>query len=162
MYKLDLEKVEKLEIKLPAIIGSYREQGNSKQHIYFSFIDYTKAFDCVGHKNSLLMRMKGESEKACLKLNIQKTNILTSSPITSWKINGGKWKQWHILFTWAPKITEDCDCSHEIKGHLLLGRKVVTKLDSKLKSRGITCQQQSIYSKLCFFQSTCMNVRVGT
>ena len=74
------------------------------------------------------MRMKGESEKACLKLNIQKTNILTSSPITSWKINGGKWKQWHILFTWAPKITEDCDCSHEIKRHLLLGRKVVTNL----------------------------------
>ena len=90
MYKLDLEKVEELEIKLPAIIESYRKQGNSKQHIYFGFIDYTKAFDCVDRENSLLIRMKKEGEKAGLKLNIQKVNILTPSPITSWKIDGGK------------------------------------------------------------------------
>ena len=64
---------------------------------------------------------------------------------------GGKWKQWHILFTWAPKISEDSDCSHEIKRHLLLRRKVMTKLDSKLKNRDITLPTIVHILKAMFF-----------
>ena len=63
---------------------------------------------------SLLVKVKEESEKAGLKLNIQKTKIMASGPITSWQIDGEKWKQWQILFSWAPKSTVDCDCSYEI------------------------------------------------
>ena len=87
---------------------------------------------------SLLMKVKEESEKAGLKLNIQKTKIIASGPITSWKIDGKQWKQWQILFSWTPKITADGDCSHKIRKFLLLGRKAMTNLDSVLKSRDIT------------------------
>ena len=88
---------------------------------------------------SLLMKVKEESEKAGLKLNIQKTKIMASGPIISWQIDGGKqWKQWETLFSWAPK-SRDGDWSHEIKRHLLLGRKAMTtNLDSILKSRDTT------------------------
>ena len=108
---------------------------------------------------SLLMKVKEESEKVGLKLNIQKTKIMASGPITSWKI-GKQWKQCQTLFMGAPKITADGDCSHEIKRCLLLGRKVMTNLDSIFKSRDITCQQRSIYARLWFFQWSCMDVRV--
>ena len=64
---------------------------------------------------SLLKKVKEESEQAGLKLSIQKTKITTSSSITSWQIDGEKWKQWQILFSWTPKITADSDCSHEVK-----------------------------------------------
>ena len=84
------------------------------------------------------MRMKEESEKVGLKLNIQKTKIMASSPITSWQINRETMEiVSHFIFL-GSKITVDGDCSHEIKRHLLLGRKVVTNLDSMLKSRDIT------------------------
>ena len=86
---------------------------------------------------SLLMKVKEESEKVGLKLNIQKTNIMASGPITSWEIDG-ETEECQTLFFWAPKITADGDCSHEIKRHLLLGRRVMTNLDSILKSRDIT------------------------
>ena len=69
---------------------------------------------------------------------LQKSKIMTFGPIISWQIEGKQWKQWQTLFSWAPKITADGDCSHEIKKHLLLGRKVMTNLDSILKSRDIT------------------------
>ena len=83
--------------------------------------------------------MKAESEKVGLKLNIQKTKIMASGPTTSWEIGGKEWKQCQTLFFWAPKkVTADGDCSHEIKKRLLLGRKVMTNLDSILKSRDIT------------------------
>ena len=85
--------------------------------------------------NSLLMKVKEESEKVGLKLNIQKTKIMTSDPITSWKI-GGETVADFILG--GSKITADGDCSHEIKRRLLLGRKVMTNIDSILKSRDIT------------------------
>ena len=81
------------------------------------------------------MKVKEESENAGLKLNIQKTKIMASNPITSWQIDGEKWKQIDFIFL-ASKTTGDGDCSHEIKRHLLLGRKVITNLDSILKSRG--------------------------
>ena len=85
---------------------------------------------------SLLMKVKEESEKVGLKLNIQKTKIMASGPITSWEIDG----ETVVDFNFGGfKITEDGDCSHEIKRCLLLGRKAMTNLDSILKSRDITC-----------------------
>ena len=83
---------------------------------------------------SLLMKVKEDSEKVGLKLNIQKTKIMASGPITSWQIDGETVAD--FIF-WGFKITADGDCSHEIKRHLLLGRKVMTNLDSILKSRDI-------------------------
>ena len=85
--------------------------------------------------NSLLMKVKEESEKVSLKLNIQKAKIMASHPITSWKIDGETVSDFILG---GSKITADGDCSHEIKRHLLLGREVMTNLDSILKSRNIT------------------------
>ena len=84
---------------------------------------------------SLLMRVKEESEKAGLKLNIKKTKIMASGPITSWQIEGAKKKTVTDFIFLGSKITVDSDCSHEIKRHLLPGRKAMTNLDSILKSR---------------------------
>ena len=93
---------------------------------------------------SLLMKMKEESEKAGLKLNIQKTKILASCPITSWQIDGETVEIVTNFIFLGSKITAHGDCSHEIKRHMLLGRKVMINLDSILKSRDIFCQQISI------------------
>ena len=87
---------------------------------------------------SLLMKVKEESEKAGLKLNIRKTKIMASSPITSWQINGEVMETMTDFIFLGSKITADGDCSHEIKRRLLLGRKVITNLDSILKSKDIT------------------------
>ena len=89
-------------------------------------------------KKSLLMKVKEESERAALKLNIQKTKIMASGPITSWEIDGETVETVaEFFFFLGSKITADGDCSHEIKRRLLLGRKVMTNLDSILKSRDI-------------------------
>ena len=90
---------------------------------------------------SLLIKVKVESEKVGLKLNIQKTKIMASSPTTSWEIDGET--ESDFIFG-GSKITADGDCSHEIKRRLLLGRKVMTNLESIFKSRDITCQQRSV------------------
>ena len=88
---------------------------------------------------SLLMKVKEESEKVGLKFNIQKTRIMVSGPITSWKIDGQTMETVKDFIFWGSKITADGNCSHEIKRHLILGRKAMTiLLDSKLKSRDIT------------------------
>ena len=87
---------------------------------------------------SLLMKVKEESEKTGLKLNIQTTKIMASGPITSWQIDGETMKIVTDLIFLGSKITADGDCSHEIKRHLFLGREVMTNLDSILKSRDIT------------------------
>ena len=87
--------------------------------------------------NSLLMKVKEESEKVGLKLNIQKTMIMASGPVTSWQINGETVETVSDFILGGSKITADGDCSHEIKRRLLLGRKVMTNLDSILKSRDI-------------------------
>ena len=87
---------------------------------------------------SLLMKVKEESEKIGLKFNIQKTKIIESDPITSWQIDGETVETVADFIFWGSKITADGDCSHEIKRHLLLGRKVMTNLDSILKSRDVT------------------------
>ena len=84
---------------------------------------------------SLLMKVKVESEKVCLKLNIQKTKIMASGPITSWEIDGETVEIVSDFILGGSKITADGDCSHEIKRHLLLGRKVMTNIDSIFKSR---------------------------
>ena len=84
------------------------------------------------------MKVKEESEKVGLKLNIQKTKIMTSSPITSWQIDGETVERVADFIFLGSKITADGECSHEIKRYLLLGRKIVTNLDSILKSRDIT------------------------
>ena len=240
MCKLVLEKAEEPEIKLPTSTGSWKKQESSRKNIYFCFIDYVKAFDCVDHNNlwkilkeigipdhltyllrnlyagqeatvltgqgttdwlqigkgvrqgcllslylfnlyaecimrntgleeaqagikiagrnnnnlryaddttlmtesverkSLLMKVKEESEKAGLKLNIQKTKIMASGPITSWQIDGETMQTVADFIVLGSKITADGECSHEIKGRLLLGRKTMTNLDSILKSRDIT------------------------
>ena len=84
------------------------------------------------------MKVKEESEKVGLKLNIQKTKIMTSGPITSWEIDGEIVEKVSDFILGGSKITADGDCSHEIKRHLLFGRKVMNNLDSILKSRGVT------------------------
>ena len=88
---------------------------------------------------SLLMTVKEESEKVGLKLNIQKTKIMASSPITLWEIDGETMETVSDFILGGSKITADGDCSHEIKRRLLLGRKVMTNLDSIFKSRDIIC-----------------------
>ena len=93
---------------------------------------------------SFLMKVKEESEKAGLKLNIQKTKMMASGPITSWQMDGEAMKTVTDFISLGSKITADGDCSHEIKGHLLLGRKVMTNVDSILKSRDITLPAKSI------------------
>ena len=90
------------------------------------------------------MKVKAESEKAGLKLNIQKTKIMASSPITSWQIDGETMKTVTDFIFLGSRITADGDCSHEIKRRLLLGRKVMTNLDNILKSRDITLPTKSI------------------
>ena len=97
--------------------------------------DTTLMAESEGELKSLLMEVKEESEKVGLKLNIQKIKTKASSTITSWQINGETVSD---LTFWGSKITADGDCSHEIKRHLLLGRKAMTNLDSILKSRDIT------------------------
>ena len=100
---------------------------------------------------SLLMKVKKESEKAGLKLNIQKTKIVASSPITSWQIDGETVETVSDFILGGSKITADGDCSHEIKTRLFLGRKVMTNLDSILKSRDITLPTKVHLVKAIFF-----------
>ena len=105
--------------------------------------------------------MKEESEKVGLKLNIQKTKIMASGPITSWQIDGETVETVADFIFLGTKIAADGDCSHEIKRHLLLGRKVMTNLDSLLKSRDITLSTKVCLVKAMFFQWSCMDMRVG-
>ena len=109
---------------------------------------------------SLLMKVKEESEKVGLKLNIQKTKIMASGLITSWQTDGPTVETVTDYFS-GSKISADGDCSHEIKRCLLLGRKVMTNLDSILKSRDIILSTKVCLVKAMVFQWSCMDVRVG-
>ena len=100
--------------------------------------DITLMAESEEELKSLLMKVKEESEKVGLKLSIQKTKIMASGPITSWQIDEETMETVTDFIFWGSKITADGDCSHEIKRHLLLGRKVMTNLNSILKSRDIT------------------------
>ena len=99
--------------------------------------DTTLMVESEEELKSLLMKVKVESETVGLKLSIQKTKIMASGPIISWQIDGETMERVADFIFWGSKITADGDCSHEIKRHLLLGRKVMTNLDSILKSRDI-------------------------
>ena len=110
---------------------------------------------------SLLMNVKEQSEKVGLKLNIQKTKIMVSGPITSWEIDGGTVEiVSEFIFFLDSKITADGDCSHEIKRHLLPGRIIMTNLDSIFKSRDITLPTKVCLVKAMVFPVVCMDVRV--
>ena len=108
-----------------------------------------------------LMKVKEESENVGLKLNIQKMKIMASGPITSWEIDGETVETAANFIFLGSKITADCDFNHEIKRCLLLGRKVMTNLDSILKSRDITLPTKVHLVRARFFQWSCMDVRVG-
>ena len=110
---------------------------------------------------SLLMKVIEESEKAGLKLNIPEMKIMASSPITSRQIDRETRETVTDFIFLGSKITADGDCSHEIKRYLLLGRKVMTNLDSIFKSRDITFPTKVHLVKLWFFQWSCIDVRVG-
>ena len=103
------------------------------------------------------MKVKADSERVALKPNIQKANIMTSGPITSWEIDGETVETVPAFILGGSKITADGDCSHEIKRRLLLGRKCMTNLDSIFKSRDITLPTKVLW----FFLWSCMDVRVG-
>ena len=109
----------------------------------------------------LLMKVKEESEKVGLKLNIQKTNIIASGPITSWQIHREIVETVTDFLFGGSQITADGVCSHEIKRRLLLGRKVMTNIDSILKSRDSTLSRKVCLVKTMVFFSSCMDVRVG-
>ena len=102
---------------------------------------------------TLLMKVKEKSEKTGLKLKIEKTKIMASSPISSWQIEGEKETVTDFIFL-GSKITADGDCSHKIKRHLLLGRKGMTNLDSILKNRDITSADKGLYSQSYGFSSS--------
>ena len=110
---------------------------------------------------ALWLKVKEESEKVGLKLNIQKTNIMASSPISSRQIDGETVETATDFIFLGSKITVDDDCSHEIKRRLLLERKVMTNLDSIFKSRDIALPTKVHLVKVWFFQWSCMDVRVG-
>ena len=110
--------------------------------------DTTLMADSEEELKSLLMKVKEESEKVGLKLNIQKTKIMTFGPITSWEIDEETMETVTDFILWGSKITADNDCSHGIKRHLLLGRKVITDLDSVLKSRDI-----ALPTKVCLIKA---------
>ena len=108
------------------------------------YTDYSTLMAEREELKSLLMKVKVESEKVALKLNIQKTKIMASGPITSWEIHGETVETVSDFTFLGSKITADGDCSHEIKRRLLLGRKVMSNLDSIFKSRELLCQQRSV------------------
>ena len=107
------------------------------------------------------MKVKEENEELGLKLNIQKMKIMASGPITSWKIDAETLEIVSDFIFGCFKINADGDCSHEIKRRLLLGRKVMTNLDSIFKSRDITLPTKVRLVRLWFFQWSCMDARVG-
>ena len=113
---------------------------------------------------SLLMKVKEESEKVGLKLNIQKTKIMASCPITSWQIDGETLGKVADFISWCSKVTADGDCSHEIKRRLLLGRKVMATLDSILKSRDITlptkvCLVKTMVFPVVIYRCECWTIK---
>ena len=110
---------------------------------------------------SLLMKVKEDSEKVGLKLNIQKTKFIASGPITSWQVEWGKSETVIDFILLCSRITADGACSHEIKRRLLLGRKAMTKLDSILRSRDITLSTKVHLVKAMVYKWSCMDVRVG-
>ena len=117
--------------------GGIKIAGRNINHLKYAD-DTTLMVESEEGLKSLFMKVKEKSKKVGLKLNIQKTKIMASGPITSWEIDGETVEIVSDFIFWGSKITADGDCSHEIKRHLLLGRKVMTNLDGILESRDIT------------------------
>ena len=134
--------------------------GRNINHLRYAD-DTTLIAESEEQLKSLLMKVKEEREKVGLKVNIQKMKIMASGPITSWEIDVETVETVSDFIFGGSKITADGDCSHEIKRCLLLGRKVMTNLDSIFKSRDITLPTKVCLSGLWFFQWSCMDVRVG-
>ena len=121
----------------------------------FKYVDdITLTAESKEELKSLLMKVKEESEKVGLKLNIEKSKIMASGPITLWQIDGETMETVTDFIFLGPKITADGDCSHEIKRHLHLGRKAMTNLDSILKSRDVTLPTKICLVKAMFFFSS--------
>ena len=131
--------------------------GRNINHLRYAD-DTTLMAESEEEQKNLLMKVKEESEKVGLKLNIQKTKIMASGPITSWQIDGETVK---TVSDFILGGTADGDCSHEIKRHLLLGRKVMTNLDTIFKSRDITLPTKVCLVRAVVFQWSCMDVKVG-
>ena len=134
--------------------------GRNISHLRYAD-DTTHMAESEEELKSLLMKVKEESEKVGLKLNIQKTKIMTSSPMTSWEIDGETVETVSDFILLGSRITADGDCSHEIKRRLLLGRKVMTNLDSICRSRDITLPTKVCLVKAMVFLWSCMDVRFG-
>ena len=134
--------------------------GRNINHLRYAD-DTTVMAESEEELKSLFMKVKEESEKAGLNLNIQKMKIMASGPITSWEIDGETVEKVSDFILGGSKITADGDCSHEIKRRLLLGRKLMTNLESIFKSRDITLPTKVRLVKLWFFLWSCMDVRVG-
>ena len=132
---------------------------NTNNHRYAD--DTTLMAESKEELKSLLMKVKEESEKVDLKLNIQKTKIMASDTITSWQTDGETVETVTNFIFLGSKITAGCDCSHEIKRRLLLGRKAMTNLDSILKSRDITLLTKVCTVKAMVFQESCTDARIG-
>ena len=138
--------------KMPDWMKRKLESSLSGEISIHRYVEVTTLMTESEEPRNLLLKVKEEREKVGLKLNIQKTKIMESSSITSWHIDRETMDTVTDFLFMDSKITADGDCSHEIKRHLLLGRKAMTNLDSILKIRDIFCQQMSILSKLWFFQ----------
>ena len=136
-----------LNARLDEAQGGIKIAGKNINNLRYAD-DTTLMAESEEELKSLLMKVKEESEKVGLKLNIQKMKIMASGPITSWQIDGETMETVTDFILWGSKITADNDCSHGIKRHLLLGRKVITDLDSVLKSRDI-----ALPTKVCLIKA---------
>ena len=136
---------------LEEIQAGIKISGRNINNLRYTEGDTTLMDESEEELKSLLMKVKEESEKVGLTLNIQTTKIMTSGPITSWQIDGKTNETVRDFIFLGSKITADGDCSHEIKRHLLLGRKAVTNLDSTLKSRDITLPTKVCLVKALIF-----------
>ena len=155
-YKLKKKKLKKKKRKknpgLDKAQAGIKIAGRNINNLRYAD-DTTLMAESEEELKSLLMKMKEESEKVGLKLNIQKTKIMASGPIISWQIGGKTVETVSDFIFGGSKITADGDCSHEIKRHLLVGRKVMTNLDSILKSRDIT-----LLAKVCLVKAMVFTV----
>ena len=145
---------------LEEALAGIKIAGRNINHLRYAD-DTTLMAESEEEHKSFLMKVKEESEKVGLKLNIQKTKIMASGPITSWKIDGETVETVSDFIFGGSKITGDGDCSHEIKRRLLLGSKVTTSLDSMFKSRDITLPTKVCLVKAMVFPVVSMDVRVG-
>src|SRR5574341_975636 len=152
MFKVILEKAEEPEIKLPTSAGSWKKEESFRKTSISALLTMSKPLTCVDH-SKLWKIVKEMSEKVGLKLNIQKTKIMASSPITLWQIDGETMERVSDFIFLSSKITADGDCSHEIKRCLPLGRKAMTNLDSIFKSRDVTLPTKVHLVKTMVFRS---------